>query len=111
MLQIFFLAAVVVGLSGCCCLRDDRGSSNVCEVHHVPMRTTTVPGWGGCVLPTTTYAEARAKLFPHVYPDQLDSPWPWKRKRVYICGECVAAQKRWEEDQAQANKHLQPTQR
>ena len=84
MLRILALAAVIIGSSGCCCLRDDRGPSNVCEVHHVPMKSMTVPGWGGCVLITVTYANARSKLFPHVYPDQLNSPWPWKRKRIYI---------------------------
>jgi len=111
MLRILFLATAVLGLSGCCCLRDDRGPSNACEVHHVAMKSTTVPGWGGCVLPSVTYADARAELFPHVYPDQVDSPWPWKRKRVYICDECLAAQNRWHNERARANKHPQPTPR
>jgi hypothetical protein len=108
MWRSILLAMAVIGLSGCCCLRDDRGPSNVCEVHHVAMESTTVPGWGGCKLPTRTYANARSNLFPNTYPHQLNSPWPWKRERVYICAECVEAQKRWEDEQEQANKHLQP---
>jgi len=111
MLRVLCLATALAGLSGCCCLRDERGLSNICEVHPVAMKTTTVPGWGGCVLPTTTYAEARSKLFPNTYPDQLNSPWPWKRKRVYICSECVAAQQTWKDEQERASKHLQPTPR
>ena len=51
--------------------------------------------YGGCVLPTLTYAEARDKFFPHVYPDQLPSPWPWKRERIYVCPECLQAQNEW----------------
>jgi hypothetical protein len=111
MSRILFFVLLVVGLSGCCCLRDDRGPSNVCDVHHITMKSTTVPGWGGCMLPTVTCAEARAKLFPHVHPDQVDSPWPWKRERVYICDECLTAQEKWLDEKAQANKHLQATPR
>ncbi len=68
----------------------------MCEVHHIAMKSVVVPGWGGCKLPTTTYAETRQKLFPHTYPFQVDSPWPWKRQRIYLCGECVAAEKKWD---------------
>src|SRR5262245_42812 len=99
MLRGLLFALFVVGLIGCCCLRDDREPSNVCEVHQIVMKSTTVPGWGGCALTTVTYAEARAKLFPHVRPDQVDSPWPWKRKRDYLCDECLAAQERWLSEQ------------
>jgi hypothetical protein len=56
------------------------------------------------VLTTVTYANARAELFPHVYPDQVNSPWPWKRKRLYICDECLAAEKKWLGQQPGANQ-------
>ena len=59
------------------------------------MRTEVIRDWGGCVLPTFPYAEARQKLFPHAYPDQLPSPWPWKRERIYICPDCIRAREEW----------------
>lgn len=90
---IIGLAAAI--LSGCCSTRDARGPSNVCEVHHTTMRTEVIRDWAGCVLPTIPYAEARRKLFPHAYPDQLSSPWPWKCERIYVCDDCVRARVEW----------------
>jgi hypothetical protein len=68
------------------------------------MKTEVIRDWGGCVLPTFPYAEARQKRFPHAYPDQLPSPWPWKRERIYICPGCVRAQEEWHKQNAAANK-------
>jgi hypothetical protein len=103
MLRFSVVLVAVLGLTGCCCTREARGPSSVCEVHYAAMRSVVVPGWGGCKLPTTSYAEARQKLFPHTYPFQLDSPWPWKRQRIYICDECVAGEKKWGLQQHTAN--------
>jgi hypothetical protein len=61
------------------------------------------------VLPTTDYAEARGRLFPHADPDYLPSPWPWKRQRISRCDECVRAKTEWIEGHQQPNKSLQPT--
>jgi hypothetical protein len=109
MVRSVVISTVVVGLAGCCCTHDTRGPSNVCEVHHVVMKSVTVPGWGGCKLPTATYAEARQNLFPHVYPLQVDSPWPWKRKQIYICDACVIAENEWGIQQEKANQAVQRT--
>jgi hypothetical protein len=91
-LTIIFIAAA---MTGCCCLHDARGPSNTCEVHHMTMRSTTAPGWGGCVLPTIQYAETRTRLFPNASGDYMPSPWPWKRQRVYVCDDCIRAKDEW----------------
>ena len=104
MLRLFIFLLAVIGVTGCCCTRGARGPSSICAVHQVAMRSAVVPGWGGCKLPTTTYAEARQKLFPNTYPFQLNSPWPWKRQRLYICDECIAAEKEWTSRQHTANQ-------
>ena len=104
MLRVAIIAFLLVSLAGCCSIRDARGPSSVCEVHQVCMKTEVIRDWGGCVLPTFPYAEARQKRFPHAYPDQLPSPWPWKRERIYICPGCVRAQEEWRKQNAAANK-------
>ena len=104
MLRFAVIAVTLAGLTGCCCVRDARGPSSDCEVHRTPMKTEVIRDWGGCVLPTPPYAEARQKLFPHAYPDQLPSPWPWKRERIYVCPDCVRAQEEWEKHNPRANK-------
>jgi hypothetical protein len=98
MFRFLIITSLTLTLMGCCCLHDARGPSNTCKVHHTHMETVTVPGWGGCKLPTLHYAEARAKLFPNAGGDYLPSPWPWKRQRVYICDACVRAKDEWIEN-------------
>jgi hypothetical protein len=58
--------------------------------------------------PTQTYAEAQLKLFPHAYPDQLPSFWPWKRERIYLCEDCIHAKERWIKQHAEASESVQP---
>src|SRR5438067_13917245 len=91
MFRFLIILVLTITPTGCCCLHDARGPSSTCEIHHVTMRSVTAPGWGGCMLPTIQYDEARAKFFPHAEGDYLPSPWPWKRQRVYICDDCVRA--------------------
>lgn len=95
MFPFLTITLIAVTLTGCCCLHDARGPSNICEVHHTTMRSTTEPAWGGCMLPTFPYAEARSKLFPNAGGDYIPSPWPWKRQRVSICDECLHAKERF----------------
>jgi hypothetical protein len=70
MRKILALAALAVGLfTGCTSLRDARGPSELCEVHHALMHTIQVPGPHGTVQLDRAYVEAGIKLFPHCYPD------------------------------------------
>jgi hypothetical protein len=94
-LRVLSITLTAMVLTGCCCLRDARGPSDTCEVHHTAMKTASVPGWGGCRYATTTYAEARPKLFPHTYPFRMPSPWPWKRERISLCDDCIGAEQEW----------------
>jgi hypothetical protein len=61
------------------------------------------------MLPTSEYAEARMKLFPNAGGDYLPSPWPWKRKRTYICDSCVRAKEDWVPTRQRPDKSLRPT--
>lgn len=83
-------------VTGCCCVRDVRGPSGICEIHHIQMRSETVRRSVGNVVPAPGYAEAQAKLFPHTIPSNyIPSHWPWQRDGVYVCDECVRAEKTW----------------
>ena len=80
-------------LAGCTSLRDARGPSEICEVHHTFMRSVQVPGpKKGSLLPTE-YVAVGVRMFPHCLPDFE----PDKRHQVviYVCDECVRAQRQW----------------
>ena len=95
MFRFLTITLTAVALTGCCGLHDSRGPSSTCEAHLTAMRSVTVPGWGGCKLPTIPYSEARKKLFPHAGGDYMPSPWPWKQERAYLCDDCVRAKDEW----------------
>jgi hypothetical protein len=92
-----FLIALLLasGLStGCTTWVDARGPSELCEVHHSAMRVEKFQGVGKTVAPTQQYIAARRKFFFHSYPFTL--PRKWGRTYViYICDDCVAAEKVW----------------
>jgi hypothetical protein len=74
--------------------RDARGPSDLCEVHHVRMRSVTVPlvvGWVDHF--DASYSEASRHVFPHVPPEGPTAKM--KRERVYVCDECVRAKSEW----------------
>ena len=93
--RVTIIAAFAATLSGCCCVRGARGPGSICEVHQTAMRSEVIRAWSGCALAPVSYVEARQKFFPHAYPDQLSSPWPWRRERIYICDECIRAREDW----------------
>jgi hypothetical protein len=88
-------AALLGSLAGCCSVRDARGPSSICEVHNRPMRSEVIRESGGDLVAPPSYKEARAELFPHAYPHQSSSPWPWKLQRIFVCDDCVCAEDRW----------------
>ena len=95
--QLMLLGASVF-LAGCCCVRDRRTVSEVCQGHHTRMhaevfRRTAI------MTPTFGYAGARLRLFPNIPPQGPPVFWPWSRQRVYICDQCVAAEAEWSRQQ------------
>ena len=95
MIRTVFLLACVSLLGGCIS-QDMRGSSDICEVHHVHMAVMSVRASECPVVPAPGYAEAHDKLFPHSVPSNyLQSKWPWRMAVYYVCTNCVEAEKEW----------------
>ncbi len=85
---------VILTLAGCTSLKDARGPSEICEVHHTYMRSLNVPGPKGQLAVTMEYVEATKKLFPHTYLDYApDDRHHWV---IYVCDDCVRAKAAWE---------------
>src|ERR1700704_5101350 len=95
MFRFLIITVIAITMTGGCCLHDARTPASTCAVHQKAMKPVTVAGWGGCVLPTVPYSEARNKSFPNAGRDYLPSPWPWKRERVYVCDDCIRARDEW----------------
>ncbi len=94
MRKILAAALLTIGLlAGCTSLRDARGPSEICEVHHAFMRSVELPGPKAGVQLPPEYIETGIKTFPHAMPDYL----PDSRHRVmlFICDDCVRAQRVW----------------
>jgi hypothetical protein len=73
------------------CAKDRRGPSSVCQVHHVQMRSVIIGGFSATVDAGPTYEDAHAKFFPNGCP----SSSPKERIKIYMCDECVRAQREW----------------
>src|SRR6185369_11357520 len=81
---------MTVALGSGCATRDARGPSAVCEVHHVVMRSVSVPlvvGWVDHF--DASYSEASRNVFPHVPPEGPAKRWHYQT--VYVCDTCVQA--------------------
>ena len=96
---IFSLLAVGLLVSpGCksgkvCDLRRDSGE--VCEIHHLYMHAEYSPNPHQTIPPTREYIEARQRGFIHAKPTLYLLPDDCKTAMVYICDECVTAEKQW----------------
>ena len=77
--------------TGCRSVTDERGASAICQVHHTLMRTVTVHGTGVCLDAGGFYEEAHHSLFPNVFPTDMPKKW----MNLYICDDCLKAQKEW----------------
>jgi hypothetical protein len=66
-----------------------------CEVHGTKLRSASVRAETSCAHPTIPYLSAQAKSFPHSYPRALRNSPFWRRETVWVCNECVAAERRW----------------
>jgi hypothetical protein len=76
---------------GCRSVTDERGASAMCQVHHTMMRTVTVHGTGLSLDAGGRYEEAHSSLFPNVFPTDMPKKWV----TLYICDDCLKAQKEW----------------
>jgi hypothetical protein len=72
--------------------------NSICEVHHIPMQTKTVPRSFGLPWYEPGYLAAERRYFPHAQ-DSVDGPCYYdggpKMVRVYVCPECIRAKQRW----------------
>lgn len=94
MYRILTLVLLAVGIfTGCSSVRDARGPSEICEVHHAFMHAVEVPGPKAAVQLDPAYVQAGVRYFPHCYPEYQ----PDRRHRVviYLCDECVRLQNDW----------------
>ena len=87
------LAAFSVALTGCHTqVMDCRGPVDVCEIHHAYMRTEVVKN-RHLPMPSQAYLSARSHYFIHAAPFLL--PEQAKSCAVYICDDCVRAERQW----------------
>ncbi len=93
---IFAFAAITL-LAGChsAAVRDARGSSEICEIHHTFMRSIEIPGPKGKANLPPEYVAAGLREFPHCLPDY--PPDRSLRIMIYACPECVRAQRAWKQ--------------
>jgi len=84
-----------------CATEDRRGTLSTCEVHHLQMRSVTIPlvvGWVDHF--SEDYSRANRSVFPNAYPEGPASKW--KRERIYVCQRCVDARQNWLESHKSA---------
>jgi hypothetical protein len=88
------LLAMVLVFSGCeSTTCDARGPSEVCELHHIYMRTELYTNHKHAVMPSQEYLEARVKLFIHSYPFIL--PEKCDKCVIYVCDDCLRVENEW----------------
>jgi hypothetical protein len=76
-------------LSGCA--TDLRGTSQICQVHHKTMRTVFMRGEGITIMAGGRYEPAHREMFPNGHPSHL----PKKMVIIYLCDDCLKAQREW----------------
>ncbi len=84
--------------SGCetgkvCDLRREAGE--VCEIHHLYMHAEKYPNPHRTISPSQEYLVARTRLFTHAKPTLYLLPDECKYAMVYVCDECVRAEREW----------------
>ena len=92
----FFLGTAL--LCGCktgkvCDARNE--SPDMCEIHHLYMRSEKYPNPHLQTPPSREYLEARTSYFRHAKPTLYMLPDECKTIVVYICDDCVQAEKQW----------------
>jgi hypothetical protein len=93
-LTLQLLLVTSVALLGGCATEDRRGTSSMCEVHHLQMRSVTIPlvvGWVDHF--SEDYSQAHRCIFPNAFPEGPTSKW--KRENIYVCDRCVDAKRAW----------------
>ena len=75
---------------------DARGDSpELCEIHHLYMRSEKFPNPHRTIPPSQAYMEARIRYFVHSKPTLYMLPDECKSCMVYICDDCVHAEEQW----------------
>jgi hypothetical protein len=96
MQKVAWLGLLVLGLTAGCAaptIRDGRGPSEICEVHHTIMQEMVVPApLDNTPLPQAYVADG-IRYFPHGTPEF--KPSHHDKLVIYICDECVRAQEAW----------------
>ncbi len=94
------LSLIVVALAVSCASdrktcdgRGDAEGAEVCEVHHLMMRTVTVPNPRMKKTPSEQYLQDRVRAFPHSRPFAL--PPECREAIVYICDQCLRTEEIW----------------
>jgi hypothetical protein len=94
MRKIFAVGLLALGLtSGCTDIRDARGPSEYCEVHHTLMQQMIVGAPRDNVPLPAEYVQTGLQFFPHGLPDY--HPSSRHKLMIYVCDGCVRAQKEW----------------
>ena len=77
---------------------DARGEIDQCEIHHRIMRSEKFPNPHLTTQPSDEYLQARVKYFLHAKPTLYMLPDECKSCMVYICDDCVEAERRWKHE-------------
>ena len=91
--------AIVTLFVGCasdrntCDGRGDWEGAEVCEAHHLLMRTVKIPNPRFKKMPSEQYLQDRLRAFPHSRPFAL--PPQCKDAVVYICEQCLRTEELW----------------
>lgn len=95
MISVLFLAtaALLAGCSTQSTTCDARGGSDICEIHHLIMRSVTIKNPNMKEMPSQEYMMARSRGFIHSRPFFL--PPECKRAVVFICDQCVESENTW----------------
>lgn len=76
-----------------CDLRIEGGE--VCPIHHLYMHSEKFPNPHLTTPPSREYLQARMQYFIHAKPTLYMLPDDCKTAMVYVCDDCIAAEKQW----------------